>query len=213
MIKEDELPEGSGWLAPRGDSGLTIVRHAARKKDPRLDDIFLASLMRSVMKGSARMNREQEKHILESSYEFKKAKMWQEASTRLIQERTGRSSLAFDDSVDSAYKGLVSASLDADAKKVKKQVTAVLDRFQSHMLDLYEVFALVAHVGLLTKDEAMKYVIEAYGGEDESCLKGLRKQLKDTAPRQAYKKNHTKRLITLLELLEESSHSLLAEDN
>ena len=211
VIKEEELPEGAGWMVPRGTSGLTIVRHAARKKDPTLDDVFLASLMRSIMKETAQLQHEQKEHIINSSHRYREAKMWEEAAKRLIKEKTGR--IAFASTAGRAYEDLVKATLDAEAKQIKKQTIGVLDRFQDRMLQLFEVFALVAHIGILTKDEAMNYVIEAYGGENESSLKGIRKKLKEVPSHQVYQKERYKHLITLLELLEESSQSLLAEDN
>jgi len=86
VIKKEELPEGTGLMIPYG-SGLRVIRAASRKEDVKLDDIFLASLARSLQRNSANEKITLKHKVLEESKEHQRALKWKEESYKFLKSR------------------------------------------------------------------------------------------------------------------------------
>lgn len=81
-----EVPEGDGWMAPRG-SGLTI-KVQAKRREAKLDDLVVCALLRAMLKRTGREIEAADKRALAESHDHQHALAWQEAADEFIKERT-----------------------------------------------------------------------------------------------------------------------------
>lgn len=126
IVSPSEVPEGDGWLAPRG-SGLAI-KLQAKRRNAKLDDAFVSAISRALLK----RNREAEKRagteVLAKSVDHQEALAWKAGAQEFLRER-GCSRLAGDlwcaedhaKMVADARKRLVDALQEGDAEKVRKE--------------------------------------------------------------------------------------------
>ncbi len=162
-IKEQELPEGAGWLKPRGE-GLVIARAASVKQDPELNAGFLAALIRSTRKEeTADVRRQQEKFYREDPT-YQRYKRMSEVGEAFLTKR-GQYSYGLDKDVTALAAAFERAGTDEAGAAVREQVDSVLRGFQSSMLENFERFAELAHISLTECDEAGRFVMRSYGGE------------------------------------------------
>lgn len=86
VIKEEELPEGTGLMIPYG-KGLKVIRAARRKEKAELDDVFLASLARSLQYNSMREKNISKRDLLKESEEHQRALRWEEETDKFLKSR------------------------------------------------------------------------------------------------------------------------------
>ena len=166
VIKEQELPEGCGWLKPRGD-GLAFVRHAARHTPEAMGDGLLASALRSAEKEVERIRGRAREDVRESDSVFLKARAYQRAVEAFLQ---GRRVFNEGEDVKCVLAALEKASQSDADREDRERVLGALDRFQERMLGLVEIVDLLAFVGLMERDEAGEAVVRSWGGKDTQGL-------------------------------------------
>jgi len=196
VIKEEELPENCGWMKPRSDKGLTIVRHASKRANPSLDDLLLSAFIRSAVKDLSSMKQAAVRDALDNSRDFKEAKYYQQGARKYIKERGGRD---FGLSAEDVYATLVKCTLDKAAQKDQAQILHVLGNFQDIMMDMMSMFAMFAHHGMIVKDELGSYVTKTYGGIDKNSLDSLRKNRK----KKDHNRKNSEKLLQMYELIED----------
>lgn len=199
---ENELPENCGWMIPYGEDRIRIVRAATYKEEPLLNNSLLAAYIRSATKHASGLKQRIKKDILNASYEFREAKEWRDAAEIFMRERGIRPNSMRDK--DSILEGFRNCSLDKELQKDKKQITEVLEKFEQHMLETFQSFAVLASHSLIAKNAVGEYVYKLYGNEWDQSLDMLKTKLKNTkkGPRR-YSHTADKRKVLLLELLEE----------
>lgn len=195
VIKEEELPEGCGWLKPHGE-GLSIVRHAAHKDIPAVTDTLLASFIRSAACTSQKSEADMRRQVLQTSPEHKDACMWQKAAEAFLSSRGERH--VFVENAEAAQLAIENAATDPVAKKERDHVFAVLDGFQTRLVDMLELFELLAYGGIMAKDEAGEYMADVYSTPDPSSIAAMQKRLKSG---KTYRKDKIKQLLGWLEAL------------
>ena len=203
VIKEEELREGDGWIKPRG-TGLSIVRHAAKKEDPVLDDVHLAAFMRAAFKQS----KQWEDEALERSHDFRTAKAFQEGCERFLKERNATCYLS---SADAVYKNCTEATLDEQMKVERQHILEGLDRFQNQLAELFEIFVVLAHISLLQRNEAGEFVTQCWGGVDKNSLEGIKQQIKSGSS-SIYTTKGRKQKVRALESIHELARLFLNQE-
>jgi len=198
VIKEEELPEGCGWLKPRG-SGLGIARHASRRENPTLDEFLLAAICRGAQQEIGRRKKGLRDEIHETDPNYLEAMIWKRAAQKFITERTGQHHYVFEED-DNAEEELLaklrSATVSAELKESRNQFFALVRRFQGDMLTLFASFAALAHVSLEKRDQVGESIVGAWGSVDDSSMAELLKR--------AGKGKHERATITkTLELLQQ----------
>ena len=194
VIKEEELPENCGWMKPRGEDGLTIVRHAAKRENPELDDLLLNAFVRSAVKDLSSMKQAAVRNALDNSHEFQEAKYYRDAARKFIKERGQRD---FSLSAADAYETLVKCTLDKSVDKDVKHLMHQLNNFQDQMLDMLSSFALLSQHSLIAKNELGAYITKTFGTIDKGSLEELKKRAK----KRGYDCNHAQELVQLQEFL------------
>lgn len=171
VIQIEELPIGAGWMYPRGKQ-LCIARHAVLNNDPRLDDVLLAAFMRAAHKQILKVSKISIKDALESSKEYQDALKYKQALDTFFNKRNvinyplGEASDILD--------RINQASLDKEIEQDKEQLLGISHRFQRSIIELAELVAVIAHKGLLARDEMGNYIVSRFGGSDEESLKALK---------------------------------------
>jgi hypothetical protein len=164
IIKEQELPEGVGWMRPHGDT-LAIVRHAQRKEGSMPDE-FVAAIARAAQKDKKRDVDEMRARILAEDVAYQKALKFKREVQSFVQKR-GRGLYEMEsEGVEKILSEIVSGD---KAKTEQLQVRMMLDRFQGRMVDLFDTFLKVAHISMTEVDDLGNFIISKYG-EDESAL-------------------------------------------
>lgn len=182
VIKEQELPEGAGWLKPRG-KGLTTVRAASRKETVKTTDGFIASLCRNASGESKRRTYSEEQDILDKCEEYQEAKVWEEAGRRFLKGRSMPWYPVLDWENEDAASELVkelekAATPEADRNKAQ-EMTRVLERFSEQMSEFFWMFCTLANYTLDARDEAGDAIVKAYHTNDhEKLAREARKALK-----------------------------------
>lgn len=172
VIKEEELPEGDGWLCPHGDS-LRIVRHAKRR-EVTLDDSFVASLARSLIKEQNKKVKEVAKVLRENDEDYLEALAYKNAARKFISEHHSMWHVDADDKEEVIYKLLNQASGSEKMAKEAKQMEYNMRSFQEKMLKLWDAMTLMAFVGITEVDEQGKFLIK-YLEDDDVHLLALRR--------------------------------------
>ena len=192
VIKEPELPEGAGWLRPHGDT-LAIVRAAAHHTPPPLDDALFASMCRSLRDEHDRALREMRRTAVEADPAFTRAKAWERAGKAVLSERH---IFPPDNNTPAAIvDALRKATQNKQGEEEREHVTAALAQFQMGIVELFDVFCVIAHVGLLERDEVGELVARAYGLTDKGALAAQRAEAKAKAKRPGWAHHAPARIV------------------
>lgn len=213
VVKESELPEGDGWLKPHG-SGLSIVRHASRRECPKLSNVLLAAFCRAADHEIARVRRTARNDVLRESREYREADAWRRGAKAFLAERHAYPPhvLEEDRPGHAIVEALRNATADKADREEEQRLLGVLNLFQNQMASLFDLFALVAHVGLQERDEAGKAIARRYGGEDELSI-GRQRALaatKKTASNH-WEVDDARRFSKIVEIVEARARALLEE--
>jgi len=162
VIKEQELPEGAGWMRPHGDK-LAIVRHAQRTK-AQMGDEFVAAIARAAKKQQKREEDEIRRNALDGSQEHQEAK-------RIVGELEAfiaSSGYKYYDMrrAGKVKKVLSEIALGAKTRAELRQIRNVLSHFQHHLLDLFDDFLVLTHVSMVECDDLGKFLVETFGERD-----------------------------------------------
>ncbi len=172
VIQLEELPPNIGWMYPRGDK-LAIKRHAVRNPDPKLDDTLLAAFMRAASKEISKVSQTTSKEILESSEEYRRAKVYQDAITLFIKQR-GNTEYLDPTTPQEVVNWLDNATIDKQLKQDKEHLLEIGDYFQRDIVNLLNLFLIIANKSLLARDNMGKHIVSAYGGQDTGGLEYLK---------------------------------------
>ncbi len=168
VIKEEELPEGTGWLCPHGDK-LIVKRHASRKKDAKMDDAFFASLVRSTGKASKVDKAVMEQRVLDDSRIHQMALAYERAARKFLKKHGkvvyGRSPKDVEEDV---YVGLKSTTIDDRTQKERDHIQRVLTSFQDKIVEMYDAMTAIAFTGILEVDEANDFITGIYGASQDA---------------------------------------------
>jgi len=178
VIQMEELPPSVGWMCPRGGK-LVVKRHAVQNPNPKLDDVLLAAFMRAASKEIDKVSRFTTKDILENSEEYRRAKVYQDAITQFINQRGNTEWLA-PKTTDDVIKWLDNATMDKQLKQDREHLLEIAARFQREIVCLLNLFLIIANKSLLARDELGKYIVSAYGGEDQENVEALKEYAKNT---------------------------------
>lgn len=200
VIKESEVPEGVGWMRPHGDT-LAAVVHAKRKENPRLDNVFLAAVVRAIGRGFERQQTVALGEKLTNDPEVARARAWKEAGEKYLAKMGGGRDISFHytkdpDEILAAFLG---AKHDDRIKQDREQVLRVLDRFQDEMIGFLELAAMIANNGILARNEAGEFIIKTWGGRDEGAISELAKWAKKRGGH--YKKRDARKKLGALRAL------------
>ncbi len=170
-IKEEELPEGSGWLCPRGDK-LVIVRHAAHKTDPELTDELLAALARSMHKQETLDENAAKRKLIDEDSGVIEARLYKEAVGKFLMGRNAERHF-WAKTVEDVLKNLNEATTDKAALETARHVRQGLDNFQRKILDLVEIVGVFSSAALDAKDEMGLFVNTSYGLDPDVAKKSF----------------------------------------
>lgn len=174
VIKEEELPEGAGWMYPRGGK-LVIKRHAAHNPKPRLDDHLLAAFMRAAWKSINSQNAAALVELNSNNPLYKNACMCKEAMESFLSTRLNYSYYGLAQDKEGIISQLDQTTTTNAIKKEREQLLRVSGEFQRRMVDLFELFAVIAHRSILERNELGKYFVEVYGAVDPHLLETIRR--------------------------------------
>ena len=173
VIQLEELPFGVGWMYPRGNQ-LCIARHAKRNRAPRLDDVLLASFMRSAYKEIKKASRIEGQNILENNQDYKDGIIIRQALEQFLTKRGLHTYLHDIKDSQTILEKLEEATLDKETRMDRDHFLAILQEFQTRIKELFSIFAVIANRALLEKESTGEYVVGKYGGHDELALETLR---------------------------------------
>lgn len=193
IIQLEELPDGAGWMYPRGNK-LYIARQAKHNANPKIDDHLLAGFMRAAHKGIEKSKQLNLEEVLTTSEAYKKASQYMEATLKFLTSR-GKSYL-LPDSVDDITQALEEATLDKQLKQDREKLLNITGRFQRNIVALLSLFLVVANKSLLARNELGEYIVKDYGGQDDEGLKLLKQRATDKL-----NSGYGKRYVELVELI------------
>lgn len=173
IIQLEELPDGIGWMYPRGNK-LCVARQAKHNANPKLDDHLLAGFMRAAYKEIEKSKQVNLEDVLTTSEAYKKACQYMEATLKFLKSR-GKEYL-IPDSSDDIVKALEEATIDKQLKQDREKLLAVTGRFQRDIAGLLSLFLVIANKSLLARNELGDYIVSNYGGEDSEGLKVLKQR-------------------------------------
>jgi len=174
VIKEEELPEGVGWMRPHGD-GLAIVRHASRTT-AEMDAEFVASICRSIQKSQKREESEIRKKVLEESLEYQDNLRFRHDVETFVRSHGGRPyEMQAPGGVEEVLDDLMH---DPKAKHEVEQIRHVLRDFQRKMCDLFNLFLPVAYMSLVETDDLGNFLVDHYNENDPLTIAEKRALLK-----------------------------------
>jgi len=192
----DEVPEGCGWMTPHGKT-LRIVKAAERKEDPVIDDALLASLARSLQKDKDNYIAEAAKNVLKNSKVHQHALVAASAVDKFLDERGGH--YFYGDNEKKLLDELNKATIDKKSQIERDRILSFLTRFQNKINDLFEIFAILARLSLLERDEAGEFIVNTWGGLDEEAIETVRK----SKPKNTIDKNRRKHKLALRSLIDD----------
>lgn len=176
VIQLEELPEGVGWMYPRGQR-LYIARVARRNDNPKLDDHLLAGFMRAAHKEIENSKKVNLQEVLTNSEAYKKASSYMEATLKFL---TSRGKSYFEpDSTEAIIQALEESTLDKQLKQDRERLLTLTGAFQRDIAGLLSLFLIIANKSLLARDEFGKYIVKEYGSRDEEALDILKERAKD----------------------------------
>jgi len=172
VIKEGELRDGDGWMCPHGDT-LRIVKAAVRRK-PEMDDSFVASIARSLVKERNKKVKEVASNLHKSDPKHLEAMAYQNAARKFISEHHSLWHVDKDDKEDAIYDLLVKANASEKIKKEAVQMERHMRSFQETMLELWDTMTIMAFIGITEVDERGEFLMK-YLGDGDMHLLGLRR--------------------------------------
>lgn len=178
VIQVDELPVNVGWMCPRGNK-LVIKRHAVQNPNPKLDDVLLAAFMRAAAKEITRVNSTVAKDILDNSEEYRVAKLYQAAVRAFIKQRGVIKFEPATPTIEEVLTWLDEATMDKQLKQDRDHLLEIAACFQREVMSLLNIFLVVVNKSLFARDQLGKYIVSAYGGEDEESVEALKEYAKD----------------------------------
>lgn len=187
VIQLEELPPNIGWMYPKGDK-LAVKRHAVPNPSPKLDDVLLAAFMRAASKEIDKALKVTSKEVLESSEEYRRAKVYQDAIILFIKQR-GNTSYLEPTTPEAVVKWLDNATMDKQLKQDRDHLLELTGHFQREILNLLNLFLVVANKSLLARDELGNYVVSTYGGQDDLSLDTLQSFINSTKAFDSQKRN------------------------
>lgn len=187
VIRIEELPPNIGWMYPRGDK-LAVKRHAVPNPNPKLDDVLLAAFMRAASKEIDKALKVTSKEVLESSEKYRRAKVYQDAIILFIKQR-GNTTYLEPTTPEEVIKWLDDATMDKQLKQDREHLLEVTGHFQREILNLLNLFLVVANKSLIARDELGKYVVSTYGGQDDWSVDTLQKFINNTKAFDSQTKN------------------------
>ena len=164
-------------------------------QNTRLDDNLLAGFMRAAWKEINKASRQNVKEILESSLAHKEAIMYKEATSQFL---SSRGVTCFATSTEDITEALMRATQDNELRQDKQHLLEITGSFQRQIMDLLNLYIVLAQKSLLARDGHGRYLVSAYGGSDQESLEYLKEMLKK---RKGYDKEERKRYVEMLELL------------
>lgn len=174
VIQVEELPVGAGWLYPRGKQ-LVTGRQAARNPNPRLDDGLLASFMRSAWKEINRCNQEDYEEKMFKDTRYQTAQIFQEGTERFFKER---GLFPFIHDSDEVFNTLQNATLERQFREDRNHFLSITGEFQRKMMELLNLFIVIATKSLFLRNDTGRYIVNSYGGIDDSSIEALKNVLK-----------------------------------
>lgn len=198
VIQLAELPQGIGWMYPRGDR-LCIARHAIRNATPVLDDRLLAGFMRSAYKEIEVASKLTTKTVLDNSTEYKEAISYREAVQKFLHERS--TPLPYEAKAVDIYSKLNEATLDKQLKRDCNQLLTVSGSFQRAIANLLTLFLVIAQKSLIARNELGDYIVNTYNVKDEESITILKELAKDSKV-----SDYRKRYAELIEVLMNWEH-------
>jgi len=193
IIQLEELPDGAGWMYPRGNK-LHIARQAKHNANPKLDDHLLAGFMRAAHKEMDKSKQLNLEEVLTTSEAYKKASQYMEATSKFLKSR-GKEYL-LPDSSDDIIKALEEATMDNQLKQDREKLLKITGHFQRDIVALLSLFLVIANKSLLARNELGEYLVKDYGGQDDEGLKLLKQRATDKL-----NSGYEKRYVELVELI------------
>lgn len=188
VIQLEELPPNVGWMYPRGDK-LAVKRHAVANPNPKLDDVLLAAFMRAASKEIDKSNKITSKEVLEASKEYQDAKLYKDATIEFLHKRDEKGFFSYPESKDHLIRWLDNATMDKQLQQDRDHLLEVTGHFQREILNLLNLFLVVANKSLLARDELGNYVVAAYGGQDNLSLDTLQSYINNAKAFDSQKRN------------------------
>lgn len=160
-----ELPEGCGWMHPRGDR-LVVGRMAQVKNTATFDEALMVSLLRKGQDAAGEVRREARHHLVNNDPEIIRAFKWMKACERFLDQHgvRGFPASAGGESVEKAAQLLEQATLEGRDRKDRDAILERLEQFKGTILELFMDFAELAHIGLLEIDGTGAYVLDRWHG-------------------------------------------------
>lgn len=162
VIKEQELPEGIGWMRPHGDT-LAIVRHAQRKES-EMGPEFVAAIARSIQKSMDRDDDKLKTKLLAEDESYKEAQRILKDLETFVRKNGKR---AFELRHEGGVKKVLGEIASGDkAENEVRQIRHVLDGFQNRMTELFDAFLPVAYLSMVECDKLGNFIVDRYGSRD-----------------------------------------------
>lgn len=175
VIKIEELPAGVGWLYPTSsDDSLYIARHASFNKDAQLDNNLLSVLMYSAFLTIERVKKTAVKEYVDEDPEYRKTMAYATAAKQYLNsgDFQVRQYVPWEtEDPEVILKYLQEHDMDETTKKQRMQILELLRHYQDEMKDYFSLFSVLAHESLLATDEAGKFLVKAWGGNDSLTIK------------------------------------------
>ena len=172
VLKEEELPDGAGWMKPRGQS-MVVVRAARRKDNPECSDMLMAALARNAARAADDKLEAAEDAVLAASHHHQNAMAVCEAVHAFLVERRGHGNMfgrareIAQATKEETLEALREASMDKELEEKRGHAYDVLGDFRRKVLDLFGVFAPLAYLAMHETDEAGKQLLSTWGGTDD----------------------------------------------
>lgn len=176
----DELPPGAGWMYPSGTK-LCIEKHATRNDSPRLDDKLLAAFMRAAGKRIDTIGEAAKRELNHNNPELQKAKEYEKAVVKFLTDNNRSIYTPWPKDAEGILKELCEAKLDRRLKDDIEHLQTISRRFQGSIIDLMNLFLVVANKGLMARNELGQRIVTAYGSPMDESVSLLKEHLKDNA--------------------------------
>jgi len=173
VIQLEELPDGVGWMYPRGQK-LYTARASRFNDNPKLDDHLLAGFMRAAHKEIKRSKEANLEEVLTTSEAYKKASSYMEATNKFLKSRGALYFLP--NSSEDIIKALEEATVEKQLKQDRGRLLTITGRFQRDIAGLLNLFLIIANKSLLARNELGNYIVDEYGGHDQEGLDTLKQK-------------------------------------
>ena len=208
VVKEDELPEGVGWMKPRGNS-LQIVRHAKHQDEPEFDDMLLASLCRASQRSAEVLQRDFKDTWRNEDESYRVGQAYVKAVDEFLRVRNVDCYASLEPDPQAAVlEALGTATADKEVRQERSVAIAHLDRLQEGFRELFDAFCLVAFVGFGERDAAGDLISGGLWGRlDDKSMREIRKRAKGRKKRQQRDKD----VLEVFETIRARARELLAD--